>query len=88
MTDLCINTILLSYSYCNSCDLMICIVTVVAVPTGPITLIDYICTKANDYLVLNLHTCHKHVKEYAYKQIPWAVCVPSGIHTTKLTLKL
>ena len=34
--------------------------------------IDYICNKANNrllsFLRRNLHCCHKHFKEYAYKQ--------------------
>ena len=33
--------------------------------------IDYICNKANrllGFLKQNLHACHKHFKEYAYKQ--------------------
>ena len=47
--------------------------------------IDYICNKANrllSFLKQNLHSCHKYVKEYAYKQLLSTV-VPFGICTIR-----
>ena len=54
--------------------------------------IDYIiCNEANrllGFLRRNLHSCHKHFKEYAaYKQflLPSIEYCCAGIHTTKMT---
>ena len=55
--------------------------------------IDHICTKANrllGFLKLNLYSCHKHFKEYAYNiNNFWghhlSTVVPAGIHIIRQT---